>query len=139
LGALVTRVAFSPDGRRLASVSGDVLAVWDLEGGRRLASARVAGEVSGLHFSPDGGRVLTAWDRSIGRDVYANEARVWDAATGQPVTPVLEHGSGYAYYGGESAFSPHRRHVAVAAARVQGWDAAPPPPGLPPRPPPGPP
>jgi WD40 repeat protein len=65
-------------------------------------------------FSPDGRRVVTA--------SFDNSARVWDATTGQPLTPPLTHGNWVV----SATFSPDGRCVVTASndqtARV--WDAA---------------
>jgi tetratricopeptide (TPR) repeat protein len=65
-------------------------------------------------FSPDGRRVVTTSDDKT--------ARVWDAATGQPIGPALQH-QGVVNY---AAFSPDGRRIVTASvdktARV--WDAA---------------
>jgi serine/threonine protein kinase/WD40 repeat protein len=79
----------SPDGRRTA-ITGHrtTVRVWDTTAdalqvpgsGRPLQHAAI---VSQLHFSADGERLLT---------VAADEGvRVWDAATGLPLTPLLKH------------------------------------------------
>ncbi len=63
-------------------------------------------------FSPDGRRVVTA--------SHDNMARVWDAETGQPITPPLKHAKQVNF----AAFSPDGRRVVTASrdntARV--WD-----------------
>lgn len=67
---------FSPDGRRILTVSRDSTAqVWDARTGARITPPlRHSGRVCVGAFSPDGRWVATAgWDGS---------ARVWDAATG---------------------------------------------------------
>jgi len=70
---VVYGVAFSPDGKRLATASWDHTAkVWDVESGKELLTLR--GHLSGVYgvaFSPDGKRLATA------SDDYT--AKVWDA------------------------------------------------------------
>jgi WD40 repeat protein len=106
-------VAFSPAGDRLLAAGGPAARVWDLAGGpvRELAHHE---EVSDAVFAPDGRAVATA--------SADDSARVWDAATGQPLTPGLRHGSDVYHV----TFAPDGRRVATGGdddtARV--WDAA---------------
>ena len=70
-------MAFSRDGRRLASGSGPgSVKLWDPEaGGEPLCTFPESRGVAALAFSPDGGRLATA---SFGRRVD-----VWDTTTGE--------------------------------------------------------
>ena len=72
--AMVTSVAFSPDGRRLASGSRDgTVKVWDAAEGRELLTLKGHTDwVQGVAFSPDGRRLAAG-----GRD---GTVTVWDAA-----------------------------------------------------------
>ena len=72
----VNKVAFSPDGDRIASVSTDGYAgVWDVATGEvLLALAGHSGWVNDIAFAPNGETVVSA-----GQD---GTARVWDASTG---------------------------------------------------------
>ena len=77
-------VAFSPDSK-LAAISGNGSVAQVLDGmtGKWLLELKHAGSVRSLSFSPDSTKLLTG---SLDRT-----ARVWDARTGQPVTPPLPH------------------------------------------------
>src|SRR5262249_11172384 len=87
----VSCVAFSPDGTRIATASGDQsrpgeVKVWDARTGTLLleldglAPMRRVGNIAVLNvaFSPDGSRLATA-----GGVTGAGEATVWDAKTGK--------------------------------------------------------
>ena len=119
----VNAVAFSPDGRRLATASNGCTArVWDLTTGQKLLTVshegrgwlqRLVGpDVYGVAFSCDGRRLATASDDK--------SARVWDATNGQELLTVTHDYTVHAV-----AFSPDGRWLATASggqiARV--WDA----------------
>lgn len=126
--ASVTSAAFSPDGRRIVTASGDFGKagegrVWDAATGQPLSPPlRHASVVHAAAFSPDGRWVVTAGGGvgMPGKSPATGEARVWDAASGRPITPLLRHDRSIA----SVAFAPDGRRLVTASsdgtARV--WD-----------------
>ncbi|HXP62899.1 MAG TPA: serine/threonine-protein kinase, partial [Dongiaceae bacterium] len=112
----VTSVAFSPDGQRILTGSGDRTAkVWDAASGKELFALKGhTGEVHGAAFFPDGRRIVTgSWDGT---------ARVWDAASGRELVPLDGHGAPIL----SVAFSPDGQQIAAGRfdGTVEVWEAA---------------
>ena len=112
----VARVAFSPDGRLLATASDDGTArLWDPATGEHLRTLTGhAGPVSGVAFSPDGRLLATA-----SRD---GTARLWDPATGEHLRTLTGHAGAVCGV----AFSPDGRLLATASGdgTARLWDPA---------------
>jgi WD40 repeat protein len=108
-------IAFSPDGRRLATTDAtESVQVWDMEKGQALLSLRGhKGYVKIVTFSPDGGLLATC---SVDGTV-----RLWDATNGQKVR-TLRHSSRVQCL----AYSPDNRLLASGDAdqKVKVWEAA---------------
>jgi WD40 repeat protein len=107
----VTDAVLSPDGRRLAVGihSSGTLTVWDVEAGTIVHhNKRFRGVIQHMRFSDDGRRI----------PLFATDglARLFDAATGDPLGPGIElHGT--AWSGGDSSPDAGRLAVIDRSAR----------------------
>src|SRR5262245_48422060 len=103
-------VAYSPDGKRLAS--GDrALKVWDAETGQEILTIQgIPDGIRNVAYSPDGKHLAGAcYDRTL---------RIWDAQSGREIFMIkgARGGSGLAY-------SPDGSRLVFNGGTVQLWDA----------------
>jgi len=88
----VRSIAFSPDGRTLASGGGDgTLKLFDVDTGKvRQTLVQQALPVNGIRFTPDSALMITAtgdWQQSA----LTGELRVWEVARGKELATLPGH------------------------------------------------
>jgi WD40 repeat protein len=75
---------FSPDGERIATTDGGILRIFETKTGSQLPiTIRHVKSISSVEFSRDGRRILTASNDG--------SARIWEADSGQPLAPPMNH------------------------------------------------
>src|SRR5262245_62555646 len=115
-GGPILALAFAPDGKSIASVSGDgTLRLWEPSSGKeRQRFLGHKGEIRGLAFAPDGKSLLTG-----GAD---GTARLWDVKTGKERAKWL----GAAEWVNAVAFAPKDKLLAAGTddGVVHLWDTA---------------
>jgi hypothetical protein len=109
--------AFSPDNRWLVTASEDGTAcVWDARSGANLVRLDHGVPVTRASFNRDGTYIATASSRG---------ARVWDALTGEPLSPWLPAAETETH-ATEAKFSPVDDRLATCGGfEVRGWHSQP--------------
>lgn len=103
---LVTSLAFSGNGRRIASTSEDgTVRIWDVKTGWQVATINDADGADGVQFSSAGDRLLT---RNFG------EHRLWDPETGKLLVSMQADAIS------QARFSPNGERI-IAGGKI--WDA----------------
>jgi WD40 repeat protein len=110
-------LAFSPDGRKLATVSHDrKLRLWDIESGSEDYTIVAHGDwVRSVAFAADGWSLLTSGDDGV--------VRIWHTETGQMLLELPDEGHSVL----KAMFSPDGRRVACRTQdnRIVIYDASP--------------
>jgi dipeptidyl aminopeptidase/acylaminoacyl peptidase len=110
----IMSVKYSPDGRRLLSLSQDgIIRIWDAENGRELQTLKGHTEgVCSVAYSPDGCKIMGVANRRL--DMF----RVWDAESGG----ILRKFGGLDTVG-RVAYSPDGRRASnYYASKLKIWD-----------------
>jgi eukaryotic-like serine/threonine-protein kinase len=109
-------VAFSPDGKRLATGGANgAVKLWNAATGQEiLALKRHRGGVSGVAFSRDGRRLVTG--------SHDKTAKVWDTGTGQELFTL----KGHTHYVRCVAFSPDGQRIVTGSddRTVRIWESS---------------
>ncbi|MDX2032322.1 MAG: AAA-like domain-containing protein [Blastocatellia bacterium] len=113
--AAVYQASFSPDGRRLATTSGNAARLWEVASGkeeRRIQGH--AGNVTSVAFSPDGRHLVTG--------SFDGTARLWEAASGRELATFSGHKTGVL----NVAFAPDGARAASIDqnGQVKVWSVA---------------
>ena len=113
--SMISSVAFCPDGKRIASGSGDnTLKVWDVDTGQETLTLKGhTSSVLSVAFSPDGKRIASgSGDGTL---------KVWDAGTGQETLTLKGHAGPVI----SAAFSPDGKRLASGSEdkTLKVWDA----------------
>jgi WD40 repeat protein/serine/threonine protein kinase len=113
LGVL-TSVAYSPDGRRLASGDNKTVKIWDSATGKNLLGIDTD-LVNSLAFSPDGQRLASGHD--FGPEGIV---KIWDSSTGKELLHLYTEGPVNSVM-----FSPDGRRLALGGddRTVKIWDS----------------
>jgi hypothetical protein len=113
LNPFVSGVAFSPDGRLLASCDDETVRLWDpATGAEKRTLTGHTGRVNGVAFSPDGRLLASCDDETV---------RLWDPATGAEKRTLTGHTGRV----NGVAFSPDGRLLASCDDEtVRLWDPA---------------
>jgi WD40 repeat protein len=109
-----TTVAWSPDGRRIASYTHEAVQVWDTATGATLLTyGGHTSYVNAIVWSPDG--------RHIASGSADQTVQIWDAVTGAKLLTYTGHSDRV----GTVAWSPDGRHIASGSYQeVQVWEAS---------------
>jgi WD40 repeat protein len=133
--ATIRALAWSPDGTRLASGSGQLganvgeLKVWDSVSGQELAAAgdRIGYAVTTVAWSPDGEHLASGGEHMSGfQNTIPGDIPIWNAKTGRKVIELRGHLGSV----NSVAWSPDGRRLASAGGnfgppgQAKVWDVA---------------
>ncbi|KAF8197226.1 WD40-repeat-containing domain protein, partial [Mycena galopus ATCC 62051] len=115
-GRPVWSVAFSADGKHIASAAGTTVGLWDVKSGQQVGEP-LFGHTSGVlsvAFSPDGSHIASGSEDAT--------IRLWDVKTGQQVGKALV---GHTDWVWSVAFLPDGSHIASGSddRTICLWDA----------------